>query len=221
MNLPSSRHAFASMVVIAVILTGCATTQPIPEISQPKSAGLAIDVILKYPISVFSNKPDQIYFAKIDDQGGILQQQIIRSNYSKDSRFYLLNASPGTYVAVAAFFSQPGWSPGMRSRGYTTYFPKELVEQSKVIVRENDLIFVGSYVVDTSVGLDGADDVQTHYKNVIAPGEATSMLAMAFGGSVHWRGTLREREIDDQTRNEFLQKAKEDLADSGWAARIK
>lgn len=109
----------------------------------------------------------------------------------------------------------------MGRRGYTTYFPKELVEQSKVIVRENDLIFMGSYVVDTSVGLDGADDVQTHYKNVIAPGEATSVLAMAFGGSVHWRGTLRERKIDDQTRNEFLQKAKEDLAGSGWAARIK
>lgn len=217
MNLPSRNNLFTT-VVIAALLSGCATTQPIPEMSQPQSAALAIDVTLKAPLGFSSNKPDQIFFAKIDNEDGLLQQQIIRSNYVKDGRAYLLNARPGTYVAVGALFVQPM----QVSRGvYRTYFSKELADQSKVTVRENDFIFMGSYVVGDSVGFDGADPVQVHYKNVIAPGEATGLLAMGLGGNVHYRGTLRERRNDEQARNEFIQKAKEDLAGSGWAARIR
>jgi len=217
MNSISMKHPFARAGVIAALLAGCATPQPIPEMSQPQSSGLAIDLTLRAPISVFSNKPAQVYFAKIDNPDGLLQQQIIRSNFVKDGRAYLLNARPGTYAAVGAFFLPPMQA----SRAtYTTYFSKELVERSKVTIRENDFVFTGSYVVETSVGLDGADEVQTHYKNVIAPGEATGMLAMSFGGAVHYRGTLRERKNDEQTRREFVRNAKEDLAGSGWAARI-
>lgn len=228
----NTKYLFTATVIIAALLTGCATTQPIPAISQPKSAGMAIDVTLKAPIGIFSNKPDQIYFARIDGENGILQQQIIRSNYSIESRSYLLNARPGTYVAVAAFFSKAGVpagpaAPGLSfsvttgRRGYTTYFSKELVEQSKVLVQENDLVFMGSYIVDTSLGLDGADEVQTHYKNVIAPGEATGVLAATFSGASHFRGALRERKLDEQTCNEFFQKSRDDLADSGWTVRVK
>jgi len=158
-----------------------------------------------------------VYFARIDGEDGLLQQNIARSNYVKDGRAYLLNARPGTYVVVGAFFLPP--MQAARST-YTTYFSKELVEQSKVTIQENDFIFMGRYVVDTSVGLDGADEVQTHYKNVVAPGEATGVFAMSFAGAIHYRGALRERKSDEQTRSEFFQKAKDDLAGSGWAARI-
>ena len=232
MNFPRMRNLSAAVAFVAVLLSGCATTQPIPEISNPQSAAIAIDVTLTAPIGIFSNKPDQIYFANIDSGDGLLQQQIIRSNYVRDGRAYLLNARPGTYVAVAAFFSragvpagapQPGVSVTVATgrSGYTTYFSKELVEHTKVAVLENNFVFMGSYVVDQSTGLDGADAVQTHYKNVIAPGEATGVLAMAFGGTVHYRGALRERKADEQARTEFFQKAKDDLATSGWAVRIK
>jgi len=211
-------YRFAGIIAIAALLTGCATTQPIPAMSQAQSSGVAIDLTLKAPIGIFSNKPAQVYFARIDNQDGLLQQQIIRSNFIKAGRAYLLNARPGTYVAVGAYFL----SPMQASRAtYTTYFPKELVEQSKVIIRENDFVFMGSYVVETSVGLDGADVLQLHYKNVIAPGEATGLLTMSFGGAIHYRGTLLERKNDEQTRNELARNAKEDLAGSGWETRIK
>lgn len=217
MNLPSMKHLFTA-VIIATLLFGCATPHPIPEMSQAQGSGLAIDITLKAPSGPFSNKPAQVYFAKIDNQDGVLQQQIIRSNFIKDGRAYLLNARPGTYVVVGSFFLLS--SQASRAT-YTTYFSKEIVDQSKVILRENDFVFMGSYVVQNSMGLDGADEVQSHYKNVIAPGEATGVLAMIFVGAVHYRGALRERKDDEQTRDEFIRNAKEDLAGSGWAARIK
>ncbi len=232
MNLLNMKWPFASVTFVAIILGGCATTQPIPELSQPQSAGFGIDVTIKAPIGIFSAKPDQIYFVRIDDESGLLQQQIIRSNYSKSSRAYLLNARPGSYVAVAAFFSRagapagppsPGFSVSVTTgrSGYTTYFSKELVEHTKVTIREDDFVFMGSYVVDQSVGLEGADGVQTHYKNVIAPGAATGILLMGLSGDVHYRGTMLERKNDEQARNDFFRNAKEDLAGSAWAARIK
>ncbi len=232
MNLLNMKRLYGPVTFIAIVLGGCATTQPIPELSQPQSSGFGIEVTLKAPIGIFSAKPDQIYFARIDGDGSILQQQIIRSNYSKDGRAYFLNAQPGTYVAVAAFFARagapagppsPGFSitVGTGRSGYTTYFSKELVEHTKVTVRENDFVFMGSYLVDQSVGLDGVDEVQTHYKNVIAPGAATGILLMGLRGDVHYRGTMLERRSDEQARNEFFRNAKDDLAGSAWATRIK
>ena len=208
----------ATSVLFAILLTGCATTQPIPELSQPQSSGLGLQVSLRAPIGIFSANPDQIYFAKIDGEDGLLQQQIIRSNYIKDGRAYLLNARPGTYVAVAAFFSR---TVGTGRSRYTTYFSRELVEHTKVTVRENDFVFMGSYVVDQSVGLAGADAVQIHYQNVIAPGATTGGFLILLGADYHYRGTLLERKNDEMSRNEFLLRAKEDLAGSAWAERLK
>lgn len=231
MNLLNIKWPYAIVAFVVIILGGCATTQPIPELSHPQSAGFGIDVTIKSPIGIFSTfiaEPDQVYFVKIDEEGGLFQQQIIRSNYIKGGRAYLLNARPGTYVAVAAFFLRkevPAGppSPGFRvtrSRSYTTYFSKELVEHAKVTVGENDFAFMGSYVVKQSM-FEGADGVQTHYKNVIAPAAATGILLMGLRGDFHYRGTMLEHKNDEQARNDFLRNAKEDLAGSAWAARIK
>jgi len=231
MNVLNMQRLLASLVLATIVLGGCVTSQPIPELSQPQSSGLVIDVLLKAPIGIFSAKPDQVYFAKVDGEDGLLQQQIIRSNYSKDGRAYLLNARPGTYVAVAAFLTRAGVPAGppapgfsisvtMGTSGYTTYFSKELVEQTRVTVRENDFVFMGSYVLDQSTGLEGADAVQAHYKNVIAPGATTNVLLMGMSGNIHYRGTLIERRNDEQTRSEFFKNANEDLAGSAWATRL-
>jgi hypothetical protein len=213
MNSISTKHLFVSIVVIAALLTGCAT-QPIPTMSHAQSSGLAIDLTLIGPGFSLKYKPAQVYFVKIDNQDGLLQQRFVRSNFINDGRAYLLNAQPGTYAAVGAFYD-------ISYRRYTTYFAKEFVEQSKVTVPENDFVFMGSYLVKESSEFDGADEIQAHYKNVISPGESTGGFAMALGRPVHYLGTLRERKNDEQTRNEFVRNAKEDLAGNEWAARIK
>lgn len=224
MNLLKMQGLLGAAVVMAVVLGGCASTQPIPELSDPKSSGIGIDVSLKTPLSMFGIKfaPDQIYFAKIDGEGGLLQQQIIRSNYIKDGRAYLLNARPGTYVAVAEFHQlTPRYDETEAPLRYTTYFSKELVEQTRVTVQEGDFVFIGRYVVNVSGGFEGADAVQTHYKNVIAPNAPTSGFRYFRSGDYQYRGDLLERKIDEQTHNEFVRKAKEDLAGSGWPTRIR
>jgi hypothetical protein len=200
-------------------MTGGEISEPIPELSQPQSAGLGIDVTVKAPLSFISTTSDQIYFAVIDGEEGLFQQKLIPSNYVKGGRAYLLNARPGTYVAVAASRIAPGMTTSRAS--YMTYFSKELVEQSKVTVRENEFVFMGKYVVGASVGLEGADEVQTHYKNVIAPGVATGILLMGLGGDISYSGALLERKNDEQARNEFIRNATEDLVGSAWAARLK
>ena len=212
----------ATSVLLSILLGGCATPQPIPELSQPQSAGFGIEVALKLPVGIFGANPDQIFFAKIDADNSLLQRQGFRSNYSKGGRAYFLNAPPGTYVAIGAFFSRQSQSIGMPPKtGFTTYFSKELVEHTKITVREGDFGYMGSYVVSMSVGLEGADEVQTHYKNALAPGAATGTLLMGYTGDIHYRGTMLERRNDGQARDDFFRNAKEDLAGSAWATRIK
>ena len=223
----------ARAVLLAILLGGCATAQPVPEPSQPQSSGIGIEVKLRAPIGIFSNKPDSVYFTEIGTENALLQKQIFRSNYAKDGRVYLLNAPPGTYVAVAAFFFKQGapraapQSPGVTlsagplSGGYTTYFSKDIVERTKVTVRESQFAFMGGYVVDQSAGLDGADAVQAHYKDVVAPRATTNTILMGLSGDIHYRGALNESMNDEQARSQFLNNAKGDLAGSTWAARLK
>ncbi len=217
MRLPRKQFLPSAVVFVLIFLAGCATTQPIPEASQPQSSAIAIDVLVKSPLGISSHDPVQVYFVRIEGADGLMQQSIIRSNYVKDSRAYLLNARPGTYVAVASMFLAPVVQRGT----YMTYFPQNVLELSRVIVREGEIAFMGIYVLGTSVGLDGADAVQTHYKNVIAPGQSTGVLSMGFSGAVHYRGALLEHKSGEQGRKEFIQKAKDDLAGSGWPMRIR
>jgi len=216
MNL---QRIHGSLAFATIVFAGCATIVPVPQLAQPESSGFGIVVTLRAPVVIFSATPDLVYFAKIDNEDGLLQQQIIPSNYDKWNRFYLLNARPGTYVAVGAFFRRI--SPGVRSTTYTTYFSKDLVDQTRVNVGASDFTFMGSYVVDQSVGLGGADPVQIHYSSVIAPGAIKSGLLHFLSGDFHYRGTALEVKNDEKTRSEFLGNAKEDLAEGGWTTRFK
>jgi hypothetical protein len=205
----------AAPVLFAILLGGCATTQPIPALTQPQM--LAIDILVRPPMGFGGRDPAQVYFVRIEGPDGLQQQSIIRSNYVKGSRAYLVNARPGTYAAVASMFLAPGLQQGT----YTTYFPQTVVERTRLQVREGEVAFMGAYVLGTTVGLEGADALQNHYKNVIAPGASTGTLSMGLSGSVHYKGTLIEQRNDQASRDAFLLRAKEDLAGSAWAERLR
>jgi len=210
---PSSRRLVVRTVLIGTILGGCAMSSPVPELPHPLSSGLAIDVALKAPIGLFTRTPDQVYFARIDDEEGARRYQVIPSNYSRSGRAYLLNARPGIYVALGTVLeqSQSMGRPGPSTR-FATFFSRELVEQTRVTVPESELAFMGAYVVGNAVGLDGTEGAGARYANA---------LLIATSGDVRYRGTLLERRADEQARDEFFRKAKEDLAGSAWAARIR
>src|SRR5262245_52144477 len=106
-------HSLARALVVTTLLTGCVQ---IPKMTEPNGSALAVDLSLKAPLGPFSGKATQVFFARIDNADGILQQLIVRSNYTQGSRAYLLNARPGTYVVVAATIQSN------QNNSNTTYF---------------------------------------------------------------------------------------------------
>ncbi len=185
---------------------------------QPESSGIGISVALR---DRFGNwDAQEVYFAKLGTEHDIRQASVIRSNYAKDGRVYLLNVPPGDYVAVAAFaefWPGPYFGPGE----WTTYFSKEIVEMTLVSVGKGQFAFAGSYVVDQSRGLKEADPIQLHYEEIVDQARLKAFYFQCCPGGLHYRGSLHESKRDDVTKNEFLNKAREDLAEGGWSALIK
>jgi hypothetical protein len=210
-------------LLFSLLLSGCATPLPVPKLEQQETSGIGISVKIRTPIGWSTEEPHVVYFIKLDDKGDIQQRTVIPSNYAKDGRVYLLNVAPGDYAAVAAWYSkqmpsavpvQPGFSVSFNpagaiaAGGWSTYFPKELIEQTRVSVGKGQFVFAGSYVLNTSV-FGKEDPLQAHYAyEVISRG-------------VKWLGSIREAKYDDTARTEFLIKAREDLAEGGWTAFIK
>ena len=204
----------AASFVAAMFLSACASAPP-PRPHNPEGAIIGIVVDIRAPVRLFHGHPDRVFFIKLDDEHGLFQNQVIPSSYTSGGRVYLLNATPGRYAAVAAFDVKPG-TPYSRALTYTTYFAKDLIEDTEVTVGPNEVVFMGSYVVDDSVGLGGADELQQHYAELIAPGIPKSGLLNILSGEYQYRGSIHDRKHDAESKNSFLKEAKVDLAAAGW-----
>lgn len=220
-------------VILSVLLIAGCAAMPVPKMADSQTSIIGIQIETQAPVGIFSNKPDVAYFVKIDNEGDISQNQVIPSNFAKDGRIYLLNARPGRYAVVAVFRSQsgvpfaPAPQPGVSvsvtvgKTGYTTYFSKELIEATKVNVVPGEVIFMGSYVVKQSVGLEDAEPIQNHYANLLAPGSSKSGFGHLLSGDYHYRGMTGEARRDSDARTEFIKRARGDLAEGGWGPILK
>ncbi|SEM39408.1 hypothetical protein SAMN04489760_11335 [Syntrophus gentianae] len=221
MSFVSSRPAILLAVCVALLFAGCAITPEIAAPPQEQGAALGIGVVLNAKIRMLGRggPPHEIIFAKLEN-GSLLGDEIFRSNHIKDGRFYLLNASPGTYAAVAAF--QTGGSPfaGGSPMKVTTFFNRDVVEKSRTHVDAKGFAFMGSFDIAVSFGYSRGDEVQTHYRNIISPGSPAkgvmSSVLQSMGAETILWGELYSVEKEDAARSDFLQKAHEDLAGSGW-----
>lgn len=219
-------------ILSVLFIAGCAS-MPIPRMEDPQTSVIGIQIETQAPVGIFSHKPDRIFFVRIDNEDDITQNLVIPSNFAKDGRIYLLNARPGKYAAVAAFRSQAGLpfapapQPGISvsvtvgKTGYTTYFSKELIEATKINVVPGEVVFMGSYVVKQSVGLENAEPIQNHYANLLAPGSSKSGFGHLLSGDYHYRGMTGEAKRDSDARTEFIKKARGDLAEGGWEPILK
>lgn len=216
MSFSSVRLLVPGTMMVVALLCSCANQQ-LPGMSQPHAAVLAIDMTLRQPMGDVRSKPNAVYFAKIDGDGGLLQKQIIRANYIKDGRAYLLNAAPGTYVAVAAYVSPPML---VTSTDSITYLSKELVEKSKTGVGDGEVAFMGSFEVTQAAWLDKADEVQMHYRDVLSPRESKGLIAEYLNKITTYRGLPGVSGNEETARNSFVRNAKKDFAGSAWAALL-
>jgi len=223
-------------VILVLFLAGCAAV-PVPKMEQTDASGIAISVKVKAPPFGFPTESAvKVFFARIDGSGSIQQSEVIPSNYNKDGRVYLLNATPGEYVAVAASLPRQSASPGPAAPGLSvtvtltkqniTFFQKEVVDQIRVSVGKAQMVCAGDYILSASL-LGERDAIQRHYETVILGLDeplTTAEIVMRGGGwgkSASWRGMLHEAKNGDDAKSDCFRKAKEDLAEGGWHMLIK
>jgi hypothetical protein len=183
------------LVLLISSLLGCAT---IPSPEDPESS--AIGIRFETHVPIFGHQPSVVFFAKIGNGDDATQSQVIRSNFARRGRLYLLNPPPGKYVAVAsARWNQYGT--------YLTLFSKELIEATRVEVVPGKLIFMGSYFLREPPGMGSAEPIQNHYAEVLEP-------------HLYWvhlyRGRMQKGRRDEVARAEFLAESSQDFAGSGW-----
>jgi hypothetical protein len=217
MNFGGVRSICLAALAFSALLSSCATSQ-VPGMTQARAAMLAIDVTLRPPLGDTRGKPAVVFLAKIDDDGSLLQKQFIRTNYVKDGRAYLLNAAPGTYVAFAAYENPPML---VTTADSLTYFSKQLVEQTKVTLTEGAFAFMGSFEVAQAAWADQADEVQVHYRSVLAPMEPKGIVAQVLNKVTSYRGTPGAPKDAATVRARFVQDAQKDLAGSQWLSLVR
>ncbi|MCM2305611.1 MAG: hypothetical protein NDJ72_12985 [Elusimicrobia bacterium] len=203
---PGNRGLWLAAAVLAPALCACS---PRARLKVPPqdfvTANLGISVSLITPIGILRLQPSVVYFAKIDDENGLLQPRLIPSDLSKDGHFYALNVVPGTYAAVGAQIVQD------KSPGYTIYFSTGIIERTRTVVGDRDLAFMGDIWVYMLPGLLGADAAQRHYAGLIAPPRMKPGLIWSLIRGTYYRGLLMRSRNDGTARDEFLRFAKEDL----------
>ena len=195
---------------LALLLFGaCLHPRPVKPLAQTVSGpSLGVRVKLFAPIPIFMIPPRTVYFALIDPDFGNLQGPVIASNYSSGDRYYALDVEPGTYVAVAAHYTNG------QSEGYTTYFSSAIVVKSLTAVGPSGLAYLGDYSVYMKPGLRGADAVQAHYAKVLhrKPGAPIVLRLLSGNFSINYRGAALTASNDAKSRDTFLEKAERDLS---------
>jgi hypothetical protein len=203
-----------SAIFAIAALSACAIQLPAPTPQDGASAGIGVLVKTRAPIKLFSNKVDSVMFVRLEgnDRSQYISSQPIASNYNKDGYIYLLNAPPGRYAAVSTFRYQ-----ATGDHGFTTYFSRDLVKATEVIVEPGRIVFMGEFIVDTSTSFEDADDIQLHYRKWTSPGaEDRSTFVGSMMGDNHYTATLHEVNQDEEARERFLVTTRENLGEVGW-----
>ena len=162
-----------SLAALVLALAAC-TSPPVPQMSRQNGSLIAIEVTLKPVLGDTRGKPAMVYLAKIDGYGNLAQPHYVATNFAKDGRTYLLDAEPGTYVAFAAYLNPPML---VTTADSVTYFSRDLVERIRVTVAEGQFAFMGSLEVAQQPWSAAADDLQVHYRELLAPKEPKTFAA--------------------------------------------
>lgn len=220
MNLTLSKRRTVTGLCTALLLIGCASMPDIKEVPDPPvDQGAIIGIRVSHSSPWKYLPPEGVYFVRLDNQSP-LGHEILRSNFRVADRMYLLNAAPGRYVAIGTVLnSQRG--PAAK---IVTYFARDLVEKTPITVGPGEFAFMGALVFESSGAWSDGDDVQTHYRKLLAPNAVASGIVNSvmqqFSGYVAIWGSLGHVAKDDQSRNAFIHAAREDLAGSEWIPLI-
>lgn len=92
--------------------------------------------------------PERVFLVKLDkSKKNISELEIIETNYFSQSRHYVLNIEPGEYAFVGAHVHEK--DPHNKNDANIYYIlDRQNLEKSKFIVKPNQVLVLGKYVVD-------------------------------------------------------------------------
>lgn len=239
-----------SLLLASPLVLSCASTIRPPGPADSRAAGLGIGLEMKRklgPITTERNLPGVVLFVRLEEGEDLddltSKETLIPSTLVDGEHAYLLNVKPGTYVAVAAIYTEdneplnvPVASAQVSSNvsvgfsmdlfgGQTTYrnyFSREMITQTQTTVAPGTMAFMGHYVAIQSFRFGEAEDVQKHFLHVLegADVDRTGFFDdLASSGFAH-RLSASKVEKDSRATVKFCKQAKKHLKKTPWVPMI-
>lgn len=224
-------------VVLPLILSGCmAGNVKAPPPSSHDAAGIVIKIPNTcLPLTPCANKT--LTFARLQADGEVISDELYHTSLVKGDHYYLLNVTPGRYVAVAATYTRRmnnstnlGGGAVLTTGGVfgeNILFSDELVRQTQVEVKPGTLAVMGEY--DFSIEgrmvfapsaaqfMKRADQVQLHYARKLDPEMESRGVT---SGVKFYRAELESGSRDEETRRKLLGSAEKHIGKEGWDKTI-
>ena len=221
MNRSVAVLAFAALFGLA----SCA--QPPQKPLGNESAVLGVSLQTQWNFPGVAELPDAVYFIRLDGTERVRGHfPLLRSNFRQANQYYLLNAPPGRYAAVAASrmvgvpTTQVNYmGPYGPSQFFTTYFPEPMIRQTIVEVKAGGVAFMGNYSVRKDVDFYAGDETQAHYRWLVEPLLKDPYFPLAVTRDVNsfsHRGTMLSADQGPRAEAGFLSAAVKHLGNSGW-----
>jgi len=189
-------------LLLFLLFAGCVTA-PTPVVQDNRGA-LAIDVDLKLKGDLLNwflgfVEPNTIFFAKLDKNGRIYDQdELYMSNYFIGDTAYLLNAVPGTYVAVGFRAYRKSEAKDKYTESAYTLFevmiPEKMIELTRVRVCAGRVSYMGEFHMVEPAFSERAkvvDRAQQHYYG--------KMIPLAYGDA-YGKDYFKDKEFDLRKR---------------------
>jgi hypothetical protein len=224
---------YACLTIAALLVfgrPGCASVPPPKPLEKSRSI-VAIEITVRTAIRFITYHPDKVYFVRVNDSDNVfLQDRVIPSNYDAGGYYYVVNARPGRYAAVATWRlrkSHPQPVPGSYApvdttvETFTVFLSKDAIRMTEINVPPSSIVFSGSLVVDLT--FSGPDDAQSHYAKIITPRGGSDVFELLWSDEhdfVENAGPYKFKN-DRTNEREFLADAAKIFKDTEWLDLVK
>ncbi len=196
-------------IIIALSILGCGLPKSL-RVTENKDSSVIGVSIRTVTLKIFSNKPETVYFVKLDEKDeNNLGNKIIPTNYVRGDYAYLVNAQPGKYAAVASFFTQT-------DNFYNSFFDAATIKSTVIDVGPNQIVFMGKIRIENRM--------KNLYQNIEQNGDKSQLhyynLLKSFMYGTFYCGALTSAEKTKEMEHDFFVKTKIYFKDSDWIPLI-
>jgi len=221
----SKQFLVISAALASLALPSCFSLRTIPPPARTDTRVSAIG------ISVSTNDPiapeiREVYFVKLEkDEDLLTSKELIASNFSGHGQFYLLNAKPGRYAAVACL-SRKKVRIFLPDMFFEIFFSRELIKPMVTSVGPGQVAFMGKYVVAVGSWREDADEAWTHYFRILQAYPPAGSFLDSFSEDAlnkPWflGGSYRDGDRGTIAEKQFFLMAMEDLKGTSWSEVFK